>query len=314
MSESAPRPPLQYRMCGLNVASEVVLPMRTPLDPHTGRSPDVIIGLGEVPQRIENARHQAVLWSADETRFLLALPGIGGFMAEEGRRLTLQPAPGVAVDDILVFATGTALAAILYQRGALLLHASVVVHEGRAFAFCGASGAGKSTLAGALCRAGCRLLADDLCAVEQAEGGTPTVQPDGRVLRLYPDSIEQVGLQRAVGTKVRQQVEKFHVTAPASDADGDAGVPLAAVYVLADANSAYPPGITRLSPLDGAHVLLRQSYRRRLALAYARQGRPPARMAALLSHAPVYRLHRPRDFAKLDDTVARLMAHWDAPI
>lgn len=302
-------PPYRYNLFGLILASDVTLPMRTVLPPGEPRV-DVTLRVGEVPDRLDQAEHHGPTWTANASRFLLDLPGIGRFLAHEGRQLTIQPAPGIAVDDILVFATGTGLAAILYQRGALLLHGSAVIHDGRAFVFCGPSGAGKSTLAGALCRSGSVVAADDICAVEESGDGAPLIRPDGQALRLYADSIERVGLQDSVGPRVRRWVEKFHVAAPALRPAPEACVPLAAVYMLADANPVYPPGITALPAVAAAQALLRQSYRRRLALAYSACGQPAARTAALLSRAGVYRLHKPRDFAQLDDTVARLHAHW----
>ncbi|MBU0724719.1 MAG: hypothetical protein KJ904_01610 [Alphaproteobacteria bacterium] len=267
--------------------------------------------VGEIPGRLENAPHQGACWSADSVRFLLDLPAIGRFLAADGCCVTIQPAPGVAIEDILIFATGTAMAAILYQRGAMLLHGSAVTHQGRTFIFCGPSGVGKSTLAAALCRSGCGFISDDVCAISHLADGTPIIEPDGRVLRLYPDSIGQVGMEDAVGSRVRQMLEKFHVTPPEHDTPKKEAPPLAAIYLLADSNPVDLPGIVRLAPLEAAQALLRQSYRRRIALAYAHQGQPAARTAALLSRVGVYRLSRPREFAQLDETVARLRTHWD---
>ena len=307
-------PPYRYAMFGLNVASDVALPIRTPLASADGPI-DVTMRLGDVPERLETACQHGPNWWADAQRFLLDLPGVGRFLAVDGCRVTIQPAPGVPADDILIFAIGTAMAAILYQRGAMLLHGAAVSHQGRVFIFCGPSGAGKSTLAAALGRAGCAFVSDDVCAIGHLDDGTPYVEPDGRVLRLYADSIEYAGLNDAVGSKVRMQVEKFHVIPPSREPPqappaGNVS-PLAAIYMLADSNPVDTPGITRLSSISAAQALLRQSYRRRVALAYSQQGQPAARTAALLSRIGVYNLHRPRDFAQLDDTVARLRAHWD---
>jgi hypothetical protein len=300
----------RYSISGLIVASDIPLPMLQSLDLSGQPTVDVTMRLGEVPEHLEAVQHRGANWSVHGQRFLLDLPGIGRFLAMDGRSLTLQPAPGIAVDDILVFAMGTALAAILYQRGALLLHGAAVVHRGRSYVFCGPSGAGKSTLAGALCRWACSLASDDVCAVELTDAGIPLVRPDGRMLRLYPDSIARIGLGDAVGLRVRQSVEKYHVTPPAWA--GETGsAPLAAIYVLAESNPAYPPGIVRFSPIAAAQALLRQSYRRRLALAYCDQAQLATRTARLLSSVGVYQLHRPRDFSRLDDTVAQLLRHWD---
>jgi len=301
----------RYRYCisGLNVSSEIRLPMMA--QPEGDFPVDVTIDLGEVPERLDHATHRGANWAARRDCFLLDLRGIGRFLSAEGCRVTLSPASGMPVDDILVFATGSALGAILYQRGAMLLHGSAILHDGRAFVFCGSSGAGKSTLAAALSRSGCTFLADDVCAVELAPDGSPLIQPDGRDLRLYRDSIGQIGLTEGIGPRVRRLVEKFHVSPPRRSSGEIHGIPLAAIYILAESNAASPPGITALPHLLAAQALLHQTYRRRLALAYCSEGQQVTRTAALLSHARVFNLHRPRDFAALDDTLARLRAHWD---
>lgn len=300
----------RYRLSGLNVESDIALPMRVQLHPATDFAADLSMQLGEVPERLVHARHRGANWSVDEHHFLLDLPGIARFLASDGRRLVFSPAPGIPVDDILVFATGTAMAAVLYQRGALLLHGSAVVHEGQAYVFCGHSGAGKSTLAGALSQAGCELLCDDFCSIEQADGGKPMVQPDGRALRLYRDSIDRLGLTDSMGPKIRQRIDKFHVALPKAIPAGLQGAPLAAIYILRDSNPASPPGLTELHSLAAAQALLHETYRRRLALAYCDQGKLAARTTALLSHARVYQLRRPRDLTKLGEMVEMLKSHW----
>ncbi|OYX46738.1 MAG: hypothetical protein B7Y97_13290 [Sphingomonas sp. 32-66-10] len=310
MKASVLLPSYRYRLSGLYVSSEVALPARREADTVGDVPVDVAFRVGHVPEQLDHPTHRGPNWMADDRRFLLDLPDIGRFLCEDGRRVTICPAPGMPLDDILVFVTGTAFAAILYQRGGLLLHASAVICAGRAYLFCGPSGAGKSTLAAALSRAGCRVLSDDVCAVEGDGGGAPMILSDGRALRLYADSIGQVGLADAVGDRVRRRIEKFHVIPPQPDPAPEA-VPLAAVYMLADANAAFPSGIDRSPVLEAAQSLLHHTYRRRIALAYCGHGMLAMRTASLLSHVPVFHLRRPRDFARLEETVGRIRSHLD---
>lgn len=303
-------PPYRYRMSGLTVASEAPLPGAIPQAAVDAVPVDAVFRLGDVPERLDNPRHFGPEWFADDQRFLLNLPDIGRFMAIDGREIVMSPAPGVTVRDALPFVVGTTFSALLYQRGGWLLHASAVVHRGRAFAFCGDSGAGKSTLAAALCRAGCDFVTDDVCAVDHPAGAAPLVRPDGRMLRLFTDSIRRAGLEDAVGPPVRTRIDKFHVTPPTQAADA---APLAAIYLLGDASPARAPGVEDLSGATAAQALLRFSYRRRLALAYAGQGRLALRTAALLAHVKVHRLIRRRDLARIEETVAALRTHWDDP-
>lgn len=310
MTGSRMLPGYRYLLSGLHVHSEIALPGRREVDTAGDVPVDVVFGVGHVPEQLDHPTHRGPTWMVDDRSFLLNLPGIGRFLCEDGRRVTICPATGMPLDDILVFVTGTAFAAILYQRGGLLLHASAVVRAGRAYLFCGPSGAGKSTLAAALNRAGCRVLSDDVCAVEGDGGGAPMILSDGRALRLYADSIGQVGLADAVGDRVRRRIEKFHVIPPQPEPTPEA-VPLAAVYMLADANAAFPPGIDRAPVLEAAQSLLHHTYRRQIALAYCGHGMLAMRTASLLSHVPVFHLRRPRDFARLDETVGSILSHWD---
>lgn len=80
--------------------------------------------------------------------------------------------------------------------------------------------------------------------------------------------------------------------------------------MLGDANPTHPEGLTRLPPLDAAQALLRESYRRRLALAYSAKGALAARTATLLKYTGVFACHRRRDLSRLDEGVDLLMSHW----
>ncbi len=75
---------------------------------------------------------------------LLRGPGLQATIKQDASAATLRaPCNQGSIDGILRYL----LSQLLLQRGGLLVHASAVLHNGRAWVFAGASGSGKSTLA-----------------------------------------------------------------------------------------------------------------------------------------------------------------------
>jgi hypothetical protein len=296
------------RISGLTVSAEMELPGVIPVPVPPGAE-DVRIRLRPVPLSLENPSLRGPVWELAERRFLLQLPGIGRFIASEGRTLDMEPEPGADSEDAMPFLLGTAFGALLLQRGGLVLHAASVAHNGRAFVFCGRSGIGKSTLAAALCRAGCTFVSDDVCSIGCDEAGIPVLWPDGRRLKLFEESIARLDLDGQRRGTVRAGIGKHYVEPPGGrEIDGPA--PLAAIYILRDQTLPGEAGVEQLRPVAGAQALLNQSYRPRLALAMVKGSRQVAVTAAILKHASVFYLTRRRDLDQLAATAAGLQAHW----
>ncbi len=81
---------------------------------------------------------------------LLSWRNVGVFLVRSGHEIVVDVRPGL--DDRLVqlLLLGPAFAALLHQRGHLVLHASAVSIDGEVVVFLGRSGCGKSTIAAAL--------------------------------------------------------------------------------------------------------------------------------------------------------------------
>lgn len=299
-----------YRISGLVVGVEMEWPGAIPWPAPQLTEPDILVRLCPVPEHLNAPTRRGPTWELDAKSFLLTLPGIGRFLAEDGRVLHMDPAPGTDPADALPFLTGTCFGALLHQRGAMVLHASTVEMDGRAIAICGPSGAGKSSLAAALCAAGGRFIGDDIAAIGRDDNGHPTVWPDGRLLKLAEDSIARCGLEEQRHGAVRSGIGKFYV-APAKPGT-DTPLPLGAIYVLRDAPPSRAEGIERLGAIDSAQALLEQSHRPRLslAMAQARSSRQVELTAAIIRHVPVFHLIRRRDLDLLAHTADMLRSHW----
>ena len=95
----------------------------------------------------------------------LQVPKVARFLVSEGREIVIDPEPGIDADSLRVFLLGSALGALLFQRGLLVLHGNAIRIGEQCMVCVGHSGAGKSTLAAGFLRRGHEILADDVVPV-----------------------------------------------------------------------------------------------------------------------------------------------------
>src|SRR5690349_17772149 len=129
-------------------------------------SPDVIVQVGEIDRVPTNSELDGWCFHANLREAFFYWPDVGTIAVRDGCQILVDPIAGADERVIRLVILGSAMAAILYQRGYLVLHASGVAHQGRAIGFVGRRGWGKSTMAAALHTQGCPLVADDVLAVK----------------------------------------------------------------------------------------------------------------------------------------------------
>lgn len=294
-----------YRVSGLAVRSEIRLPGLIPLDGEP--SPDVTIRATEVPDTIEDVVATGPNWQRSANRFLLEIPSIGRFLLENGQRIGFSRSDEIGDRDIAIFLAGNVFGILLHQRSHIVLHASAIAVNGKAVLFCGVSGAGKSTLAAALGARGYTLVTDDQAAITLDGEGKPIVHPDGRFLKLWSRSIDALALDDRKGEAMRNRMEKFYVEPGEASA---VAMPVGAVYMLYEDRPPRVAGISRPNLVDASRSLIANAYR---PLLVRRMGQRQAYFevgAAIADSAGIFALARPLRFSAMDETVARLEAHW----
>ncbi len=217
-----------YTAFELITESEIPCPFLVPAP--AAEAADVRIRFGTVPETLEKATAKGVVYEARPGRFLLKLDKIAAFLVSNGDDILIRRAPGAGDDKVLLFLFGSALGALLHQRGLLVLHASAIETERGAALFIGPSGNGKSTLAAALNRRGYRILADDICALKLDGQERPVVLPGFPQLKLWADAAEKLEIETGALRRVRPQLDKFGL--PMEDAFVREPRPLFAVYRL----------------------------------------------------------------------------------
>jgi hypothetical protein len=225
---------------------------------------------------------------------------VGTFLARQGREIVVDPLPGVEERVIRSYIVKAALAAVLLQRGKLILHASGVAIGGVAVAFVGASGMGKSTTSAALHARGHPVIADDLLGVDVYGADTPVALPGFPQVLLLPESATALGRDPSSLPRVSPLSDKFKLDTPTGFSVE--AVPLRRIYALADADH---DAIEPLGGREGVATLVAHTF----GIVAFGQGAKPAHFllcAELVKRAPVRRLARARQLERLEE-LARLV-------
>lgn len=239
---------------------------------------------------------------------------VGHFRILGGHRIGWCPAqPGLSLGELRTYLLGSAIGALLIQRGLLVLHGNALERDGRAIVCLGASGAGKSTLACALMHQGWRLLADDLVAIT----------PEGMVLpgipriKLWQDALPAFGFSPGSLSPVAAGMAKYLIPA---DQLRPAPAParLAQLYLLQREpwNGIRPLQRRAIGNEQRAMAeLLNQLYRPTFVAGLGRQGACFVALARLLRQAPLTTLLLPDTITDLVEALASIdLLSWQPGI
>jgi hypothetical protein len=328
--DAKPQPRFNYRIYGLNLVSAVPLqevqavaqpedvsPVLTIYFVEQVRSlplhfpPDVGL-IYTHPYRDEKGVSALQAWRYGNAYFLAYLNG-GVFLVRHDRDEIWAVWPGKHdFGYVNAQILGPILGLVLQLRGFLVLHASVVTWKERAFAIVGPSGAGKSTLAAELFRQGCRVLSDDIAALEK-QAGFWQVHPGYPRLRLWPEAAEALyGAQHNLRPIVPyyQPWNKRYLECEAQSGDTTAPSTISAIYLLNwdQAGAAQPviaelTGVNRLANLD-AHSFMEY------LLDWEQRRRQMAAIVDLLSQVSIFQVQPKPDLAALPELGAAILDHF----
>jgi hypothetical protein len=294
------------RAYGLHIASELDLPGFGVAD-GAQAVPDVAIKFGHGPGGPADAGASWYQVASHALRF--AIPGVGAYLIQDGNRITVAPEAGADPAEVRIFLLGSAMGALLLQRGLFPLHGSAVATPQGAMVFCGPSGIGKSTLAAHFQRRGYRLLSDDVCAVSPDGRGGLQVLPAFPHLRLCADAVDRL-FDAGDRPPARADVDKLVLDL--GEGLSPEPLPLAAVHQLVDLDAGGPERVA-VRGFERVRLLAENLYRPHFLPGMAARGEVLRLAGAIAQHAEVFELRRARDAAGLDALVRWLEHEWSGP-
>ncbi|MGI2905508.1 serine kinase [Tolypothrix sp. VBCCA 56010] len=239
-----------YTAYNLRIHSEFPFPELSKSE--VSQKPDVVISLRSLSQ-LETQ-------TADGANKLVAFLELenstaGRFLVESGRKIVVEPDPGIDEDLLRPFILGPAFAVLLRQRSHLVLHASSIAIDNGAVAFLGHSGWGKSTLANAFYNQGYGLLTDDVMAIK-VESNPPIAFPSFPQVKLLPDAAASLGYDFERLTSIHAGVAKRNNRL--DQGFSQIALPVKRIYVLENVAATHNE-IQPLSPQNALIELVRHS-------------------------------------------------------
>lgn len=282
-----------WRICGLRFASDIDLrPLPAAAKSADEAKADVVVRRTRVAKNgIKNPRLTRALMQAGDGSVWFDVPGIARFQIDGGREVRVQPYPDADERSIVLFLLGSALGAVLHQRGFLVLHANAVLVDGGAVLLAGHSGAGKSTTAAALLERGYEVLADDVTALDEAGGFAAGVPR----LKLWKDALGKLDMTLEGLEQLRPQIDKYQLPLPSRRAPKKGSLPVKAIYILSSANELEPDKF-ELKRIEGTTkfiALQNQTYRPHFMTGLGLKPRHLKLCAALAARTPIARITRP---------------------
>ncbi len=239
---------------GLVIQSDSFLPGAFPIDPTSGV--DLQVRLQTMPVWRESTLHTAQIryvaadendagepvmqaWDLADGEYLRLLyaDSTEFILDRNGTELWVTWPESQTPEDMATYLLGPVLGLVLRLRGVACLHASAVVVDGKAIALVGTSGAGKSTTAAAFAKAGYKVMADDIVALDE-QSGAFFVRPAYPRIRLWPSSVEALfGTEDALPLLTPTWDKRYLDLLNDSQRFQSEPLPLAAIYLLDERSS-----------------------------------------------------------------------------
>jgi hypothetical protein len=297
----------QYWAYGLLIESELEFPefLAYPFE-----KSDVTIRIGSTPAMLSGEDHYVNGdVSMDSNRFLLKLPEIATYYAQNGNEVIVALLPNAELKSVRLFLLSNVLSAILHQRNLIPLHASGIIHNDQVILFCGESGAGKSTLVTKLQQSGYQLFTDDVCVIIPTATGKITLVPSYPMIKLWADSFERIGLP-AANEELRIRAEMPKYAKFYHDQFDITPREIKQIFILAKDAEQSEIAIRKLSAVEAFTELQQNSYRRGQMRAMNKKPVHFSMISSIIKDTPTFKSTRPASENTLDELMQKIVASF----
>lgn len=218
-----------YKVYGLNIESEILVPELTFLDDKIEKNIDVKIYYKTMPDDIKQKVHEGKKAFYNSQYVWFHIDNVGTYLIENGDTVTIDLCENPDLNILKVYILGSVLGIILLQRNTVAIHGGSIVINNKGCIFTGDKGAGKSTLTTALRQRGYDFVSDDVGAIELSD--IPMINPGFGYQKLCEDAMTKLGYDSSKYTPFRSDMNIKYIV-PALDNFVSEKVPFKALFEI----------------------------------------------------------------------------------
>lgn len=267
---------------------------------------DLCIRFGEVPLSLENAVKPGINTFTKPGEFLLLINEHLRLQAKYGRDILIDRNGDIEDDEIRVYILASVFGAIAHQKGLLPLHASAIEYQGKAYLFSGLTGSGKSSIAAGFHKKGYQVYAEDLSAILVEEGCEPLLNFGSVRIKLWDDTMTQLGLDTSNCPRIRKNLEKFSF--PIQRPAQAPLIPIERLYIITPEHTSQTQ-FKELNKKDRFRYSLAHTFRQRLIAGLGVEVAHFKMCEQLSRSISSFELVRPIENVRVMDTVSALEQH-----
>lgn len=218
-----------YKVYGLNVESEILVPELTTLENNIENNIDVKIHYKPMTDdiKLKVDEGKKAFYNGKEVWF--HIDNVGTYLIQNGDTVTIDLCENPDLNILKVYILGSVLGIILLQRNIVAIHGGSIVINNKGCIFTGDKGAGKSTLTTALRQRGYDFVSDDVGAIELND--IPMINPGFGYQKLCEDAMTKLGYDSSKYTPFRSDMNIKYIV-PALDNFVSEKVPFNALFEI----------------------------------------------------------------------------------
>lgn len=218
-----------YKVYGLNIESEILVPELMVLDNKIDKNIDVKIYYKTMPDDIKQNVNEGKKAFYNGQYVWFHIDNVGTYLIQNGDTVTIDLCENPDLNILKVYILGSVLGIILLQRNTVAIHGGSIVINNKGCIFTGDKGAGKSTLTTALRQRGYDFVSDDVGAIELSD--IPMINPGFGYQKLCEDAMTKLGYDSSEYTPFRSDMNIKYIV-PALDNFVSEKVPFKALFEI----------------------------------------------------------------------------------